>query len=437
MRLTNVAHLRLPFGPLWTYRLEVGSPGAALPLSADQARHVGEGPRAGSWMALALRLPAPVQREVLSRAWHAVVERHGTLRTVALLDDDGVPSLHEVPVLGGAWVEHPVRAGQPMHVAVRHLLDEACSPEQTPSHRLSVIETMDGPVVLIASDHAHVDMWSFLVLLRDLLDAVQALREGRDPALGTAPSFGEHTVLQAERPAPSPEEAARWHGMLQECGGHFPVFPLPLGADSPVPERVEVRDVLDVVGNEALADAAAGQGVSSLALVVSVLAEVTGRLAGSPLRALFPVHTRLDPRWHDSVGWFIANSVLAPASACAADAAAAVREAVRLGRPRLDPVLSRYPDAGAVPGMFALSWLDLRRLPVAVDSRRVQAELVSARIRTDNVMVWFVSDGTGLHLRCRYPDTDTARASVGTWLDAVVAGVRERAVGPAVPPAGR
>lgn len=292
MRLTNVAHLRLPFGPLWTYRLEVGSPGAALPLSADQARHVGEGPRAGSWMALALRLPAPVQREVLSRAWHAVVERHGTLRTVALLDDDGVPSLHEVPVLGGAWVEHPVRAGQPMHVAVRRLLDEACSPEQTPSHRLSVIETMDGPVVLIASDHAHVDMWSFLVLLRDLLDAVQALREGRDPALGTAPSFGEHTVLQAERPAPSPEEAARWHGMLQECGGHFPVFPLPLGADSPVPERVEVRDVLDVVGNEALADAAAGQGVSSLALVVSVLAEVTGRLAGSPLRALFPPCTR-------------------------------------------------------------------------------------------------------------------------------------------------
>ena len=74
---------------------------------------------------------------------------------------------------------------------------------------------------------------------------------------------------------------------------------------------------------------------------------------------------------------------------------------------------------------------------MAVDSRRVQAELVSARIRTDNVMVWFVSDGTGLHLRCRYPDTDTARASVGTWLDAVVAGVRERAVGPAVPPAGR
>ena len=39
-------------------------------------------------------------------------------------------------------------------------------------------------------------------------------------------------------------------------------------------------------------------------------------------------------------------------------------------------MLSRYADAGAVPGMFAPSWRDLRRLPVAVDSRQVQAELV-------------------------------------------------------------
>ena len=50
------------------------------------------------------------------------------------------------------------------------------------------------------------------------------------------------------------------------------MFPLPLGADSPAPERVEVLDVLDVVGNEALTDAAAAQEVSALALVVSVLA---------------------------------------------------------------------------------------------------------------------------------------------------------------------
>lgn len=318
-------------------------------------------------------------------------------------------------------------AGQPMHVALRRLLDAACSPGRAPSHRLSVIETMDGPVVVLAADHSHVDIWSFLVLLRDVRDAVTALLSGEEPCGGEpVPAFAAHTAAQLGRDAPPADVVARWHELLDGCGGRFPVFPLPLGTDSPVPERVEVRDVLDVDQDAALSRAAAAQEVSTLALVVSVLAEVTQELAGAPLRALFPVHTRLDERWHDSVGWFIANSVLAPSSSSVADAAAAVREAVRLGRPRLDTVLERYGGAVTAPGMFAVSWLDLRRMPVDVDSRRVGAELVSAKIRTRDVMVWFVSDATGLHLRCRYPDTGTARASVGAWLDAVVAGIRER-----------
>lgn len=283
---------------------------------------------------------------MLSRAWHAVVDRHGTLRTVALLPDDAAPTLHEVHVLGGAWVEHPVGVGQPMHVALRRLLDASCSPEQAPSHRLSVIETMDGPVVVLAADHSHVDMWSILVVLRDFRDAVTALLSGEGPGGGEpVPAFEEHTAAQLGREAPPADVVARWHELLDGCGGRFPVFPLPLGTDSPVPECVEVRDVLDVDQDAALSRAAAAQEVSTLALVVSVLAEVTQELAGAPLRALFPVHTRLDERWHDSVGWFIANSVLAPSSSSVADAAAAVREAVRLGRPRLDTVLERYGDA--------------------------------------------------------------------------------------------
>ncbi|MBU2076106.1 MAG: hypothetical protein KJ938_16875 [Actinobacteria bacterium] len=56
MRLTNVAHLRLPFGRLVGYDLQVGEPGPGLPVSFDQRRHVGGGDRAGSWMALSFRL---------------------------------------------------------------------------------------------------------------------------------------------------------------------------------------------------------------------------------------------------------------------------------------------------------------------------------------------------------------------------------------------
>ena len=37
---------------------------------------------------------------------------------------------------------------------------------------------------------------------------------------------------------------------------------------------------------------------------------VVEELAGTALRAVFPVHSRFDTTWHDSVGWFITNYVL-------------------------------------------------------------------------------------------------------------------------------
>ncbi len=57
MRLTHVAHLRLPFGRVMGYDLTVGATGERLPVSFDQERHVGQGDRPGSWMAITVRLP--------------------------------------------------------------------------------------------------------------------------------------------------------------------------------------------------------------------------------------------------------------------------------------------------------------------------------------------------------------------------------------------
>ena len=54
MRLTNVSHLRLPFGRLWGYDVAVSAPGRCLPVSFDQRIHVAAGARPGSWMALSI-----------------------------------------------------------------------------------------------------------------------------------------------------------------------------------------------------------------------------------------------------------------------------------------------------------------------------------------------------------------------------------------------
>lgn len=97
-----------------------------------------------------------------------------------------------------------------------------------------------------------------------------------------------------------------------------------------------------------------------------------------------------------------------------------------LGSYPLAPILAPYGGMPEGPGMFALSWLDIRRLPVGLDPAR-RAQYVSAAIRTDGVMVWFVVNDTGMHLRARYPDTAQARESLTAWLDAVERRLRDLA----------
>ncbi|GAB10593.1 hypothetical protein GOARA_061_00320 [Gordonia araii NBRC 100433] len=420
MRLTNVAHLRLPFGRLMGYDVTTSEPGDPLPVSFDQRRHVAAGERPGSWMALSFRLTDPVSRDALAQAWLAVIARHGTLRTVFVPEPEGSPRLCTVDIGPGEWVEHPVAPGEAVNDALRDVLDRTCSSYSRPAHRLCVLETAAGPTIVVAADHSHVDMWSMLVILRDFLAALGEIEAGRTPMPGSVPAFVEHTRALRER-SPAPDDVRRrWEQILAESGGVMPCFPLPLGAPVPHVERVEVRDVFDVDDSAAFSAQARDDGVSTLALAVSAMTEATRELADAPLRAVFPVHSRYDDTWHDSVGWFITNSVLESADPAPQAAASSVREAVRLGSWPLDDVLAPWGGMPEAPGMFAISWLDLRRLPVRVDAAGLDAQYVGASIRTDGVMLWFILDGSGLHLRCRYPDTPEARTNVGGWLDRLV-----------------
>ncbi|GAA1477653.1 peptide synthetase [Nocardioides aestuarii] len=431
MRLTNVAHLRLPFGRLLGYDVTVGQPGAELPVSFDQRRHVAVGERPGSWMALSFRLPTRVDPDDLAAAWLAVVERHGTLRS-AFTEVDGEPRLHEVEVGPGTWVEHTVEPGQAVNDALRQVLDTHCTPCSRPSHRLCLLETADGPTVVVAADHSHVDLWSMLVIVRDLLTALADRRAGRTPTLPPAPPFADHTEALRDRPLAPDDVRRRWAEVLEACGDVMPRFPLPLDlplgeGSTLVRERVEVRDVLDVDASAAFAVRAREEGVSTLALVVAAMTAVTRDLADQPLRAVFPVHSRYDATWHDSVGWFITNSVIESVDPDPRASAAAVKEAVQLGSWPLADVLEPWGGMPEAPGMFAISWLDLRRLPVRVDATGLEAQYVGAAVLTDGVMLWFVLDESGLHLRCRYPDTDEARRHVGGWLDTLVDRLRAEA----------
>jgi len=375
-------------------------------------------------MALAFRLESALPLDHVPRAWAAVVARHGTLRTRFVDGSDGL-DLQAVDVTIGDWQHHPAREDESTRAVVRRVLDATCRPFGTPSHRLCVVLPDPGdddprPVLVVAADHCHLDMWSLLVLLRDLRTCLSDLVAGREPGAGLPPAepFAEHTRRLAAQDAAPADVTARWADVLAHGGGSLPRFPLPLGdVSTPRAEVVEVRDVLDADGLDALEKRAADHGVRITALALAEVAAATRDLSGQPLRAVFPVHSRHEPVWHGSVGWFITNSVLECGEVTPAACAAALRESLALGSYPLAPILGHLDRELSPPGMFALSWLDTRRLPSVPDGLDVQ--YVSAVICTDGVMAWFLAGDSGLHVRCRYPDTPEARQSVPQWLDAI------------------
>lgn len=398
---------------------------AGTAASFDQARHAADGSRPGSWMAVAFAVP-PVGRGRVAAAWHRVVECHGTLRSV-LREDAGRVRVHDVEISSGLWRRVGQAPQDDPRSVLRAVFDQVCEPFGTPSHRLAVVDHCDGTcTAVIGLDHSHTDAWSLLVLVRDMLAALD------DRELTPARSFTEHVHEMENRPPAPVEVRNRWARIMADGGGDMPVFPLDLGDISePRDEVVEVIDVLDATGVSRLESVATERGVRLLPLAVSVLTRVNEDTDAGRLRAVFPVHSRRGPahdraRWADSVGWFITNSVLECGSTDPVECDAAVHDAIALGAHPLAPLLRPWGGMPATPGMFALSWLDNRRLPVQVpDAARPQH--VSAWIRTDGVMAWFVLNDDGMHLRVRYPGTPEAVANVGGWARRVAEGLRELA----------
>lgn len=123
----------------------------------------------------------------------------------------------------------------------------------------------------------------------------------------------------------------------------MPTFPLPLGdITDPKAQIVTVRDVFDADQVARFDQRSRDRGVRMLPVVISVLTTVFAVLAGQPLRAVLPVHSRHEDRWHDSVGWFITNAVVESSDPDPAACTASVNEALQLGSYPLAPIMAPY-----------------------------------------------------------------------------------------------
>ncbi len=437
--LTNITHATLPQGALATCTLAVeeAAAGSLLPISFDQRMHVGAGDRPGTWMAVSFELPGPATRQELGAAWLRLIRRHQTLRTVFRTPSDyhgdAQLTLHQIhEPLSVRWQEHPSTA-EGTRATLKTVLDRACSPLGTPSHRLCVIhpeDTSQSPTVVLAADHSHVDAWSLPVLAHDFLEALVLVKSpASDDPVAQAASFAEHTRALAEAASAPQTIHQRWQEIVSAGHGTMPTFPLPLGQLQPTPaEAVTTRAVLDAQQLRDLEDHAQDVGHRPFTMVISSMTQACSELAGSPLRAVLPVHSRTEPRWQEAVGWFITNSVVESSNPDLAMCRAAVREALQLGSHALEPIMRPYGGMPVPPGMFMISYLDYRRLPAALP-QSLNPQHISASAPTNGVQVWCVVTDSGLHIRARYPDTPRAQESVETWLAAVIGHLQKLAAG--------
>ena len=167
----------------------------------------------------AAKVSAPLDRCALRRALELVLGRHEVLRVRVALRD-GEPWCEPAPLLPGLLREVDA-AGWSATQLERAIDEEAGRPfalRESPTFRATVYCRADDDWALcLVVHHIAVDLWSFAVVVDELLAAYSALLDGRTPAL-PAPTAPYHRFVQREEELVGSAEGQRmrayWERLL-------------------------------------------------------------------------------------------------------------------------------------------------------------------------------------------------------------------------------
>ncbi|MFI9503128.1 condensation domain-containing protein [Nocardia sp. NPDC052566] len=445
MRLLFLDQLVAEPGTLleWTAVAEPGPTPDPTPPTSNQAIHLaGDGPT--TWLAAHFDVSGPIDTAALEAAFAAWIPRHDALHCCFGAPEAGKPpSVHLVSDTDIRLVPQPaVRAGSV--AALRTLLgarlDAACSPYRFPPYFLGAVSRAETSTVIIGFDHAICDAWSITIAVTELDELYRAARDGGYTAqicetLPEAGSFLSYSTREAAVPSATTGPMIRaWQDFLREAGNDLPHFPLDLGipAGSRAPFGSDVRPLLGATATDALHRRSRGTGHSLFAALLAPVALVASELGGvAATNLVFPVHTRREPRHHNTFGWLVANGPARVAAGKDFDSTAlAADEAIRSGQRLAHVPANRVLGA---PGtelrrtrhdLFSVSYTDYRHLPggsrcETTRSRPRNPAQFSRSAPLDDVQLWFTRTDDGLSLRTRFPDTPTARPVVAEFLDHV------------------
>lgn len=386
------------------------------------------------WLAVMIELPGPFEPDVLTDALRALLDRHDVLRsyfvvtdppeTGASADDGFVRFTH---ARGSADVrarsaQFSIDADTGM-AALESAINATCTPFEAFPHFFAAVRHEHSTTVVCAFDHCYVDALSLAIIAEDLLDHFRGIEV---PAAGSFLAGGG-----AEVPAAAPSDDPRlvpWRALLQATDWAVPAFPLELGVDEGdrVPPHIDIRTIYDAPTAERFDALARAEGLRTYPAMVACLATAIFR-AGGPDRTamIIPVHTRNEPGRKRAVGWFVSN---APLLVDGSDpdlltamrrATGALRSAVFAADVGLSTVFGVFGEQIRMVrhDVFMVSYVDYRRFDLPDWS---MPQHVSSSSETDALQLWFWRDRDGLHLRARYPSTETGRSTAAEVLDELV-----------------
>ncbi|WP_024804809.1 condensation domain-containing protein [Nocardia sp. BMG51109] len=380
------------------------------------------------WLGHVLRVDGPLDARAWRSALESWVDRHEVLRSHVAVEGGRAARY----TLGaGAVRVRPIDAGRPASAMssyrlVQQLLDQRTSPLDWPAHLCVTIEERDSFTAIIAADHSMMDGYSTTWIggeLRLLYDAARAGRPADLPEAASYLDFCHAERARAEAAGPAHTAVTIWRDFLAAAAGPTtpaatlsavsadPASTAPprLAAARPVPQRALAVELLDARATERAAAAAREHGQGTTAALLAAFAAVATEPAAAPeFRTVVPVHTRDEPRWAGSLGWYVG---LAPYRiACDTNSLAElitpsgaelrrVRAAASVPFARVCELLGTRPRIS-----FMVSYMDIRGVLHA--DRWIESETRWLRSRAyagDEFFFWFLRTPAGLTLNTRYP----------------------------------
>lgn len=394
-----------------------------------------------SWLGAAFRLPGTLDHAAFRAAVREWIDRHEPLRSYTELGADGRIRRSTVPA-GGIDLDEARHEFEfdtdTVYERVHDLFDELTSPHRWPAYLFVTLEHSDEPgesgesgggcTVFFAADHSLIDGLSVVLVAHEITSLYTEATAG-PPALlvpaGSYIDFGTAERVAAETVDIRHPAVECWRGAFLRSKGRLSDFPLDIGP-RPV-QRVAQRAVSEWVldaGQAATFNTVCHRaGRNFFAGVLACLAKANADLTGNTVfRTVTPVHTRHDPHWATSLGWFVGLAPVEFDIAGAADfaeAAGRAAAAVAATKPAAKVPFARVEEILGVPirPRFVVSFMDIRFVPMAQQWPEIQARALRSRHYTHDVYIWVNRTPHGVNVSARFPGSPIATENVVRFLD--------------------